>query len=288
MGHHDRTNLVIATDEFRKSRRNSLWWSALVVLVSIGVSKDHGLLLGSPAIFPGGFQFTKEFIVISSTSVSIFSFLGFYRNKKIIDLLNSEYFRSNNIESIDSKIISLEGNISDFFSKSNEALKYISNLELKYREIFSNFIETSSRRMASSISQIGNEANELPFTRLSGDDDRQSVEYWKQSCATLQQRFRQGISSIHESQKDISDEYTAAVNDALKALRSDFQSIINDMSNRSGEVSDISTSIRLPYSKLDKFDKNWHKYYDIYAVHVMFISSFCLSMNYLISSFSNM
>lgn len=78
-------------EAFRRAKRNSLVWSSLTILATMGSSADNDG--NSVSLFQVGLHYEQWKIVVACFVTAVFMVAGYYRAERLLPLLNSTAFR---------------------------------------------------------------------------------------------------------------------------------------------------------------------------------------------------
>jgi hypothetical protein len=143
------------SEEFRKAKRNLVWLCSFAILIWLVRVPSDGTL--QPPLLGGNAKVDVDWLRFVVWLACLYALIGFFRESKNVDRLNSEALYTTEFETIQNRLIALGATFEEFIEKSKGLAASVAELRFPATPDF----ERAPAQLLARIAEATNELDEL-------------------------------------------------------------------------------------------------------------------------------
>jgi len=269
---------VNISEEFRRAKRNSLFWSSLTLLAIIGVPTSQEQLAKDQTVvslFQIGLSFTQAQIIAVCFLVSLFMIIGFRRAEAVLLVQNTELMRERWGEHYSSILKSLI-NDANSASAGIESYEHEAKRATKQAEAAAQPILHDSKAIVDTLRQLKSDLDDKKFyDQVQGQGPRLNQNKVSKNIHAARDRLT-SISTKLDAYPEVPEKLNESELDNIKLLRTNLEQSI-------AKIANVSETMRGFDRKLGLGEKRWFWFFDQVPVYGLFTLSALLTIHWFLS-----
>lgn len=265
-------SLIQFNENFRKAKRNTLAWSSISILSTIGVSSDSAPV----PLFATGLQYPQTLLVILAFVVAVFMILGYVRAERIVIIKSSQFFLENEAgklanafetlsDALNEKVAIIKDMSVDVTSLSAGTTQIASEI---YHSVMRGTQQLNEVLFFSSVIGEENEGIKEFSENIRATKDEDKIEGFRRQIEEKHFEINHNVLAIEKTTSGYLSQIERTALSAEQALRMYLSKVQNDEKKISEnirkliseieEISKASTKINKFHISISRGEKLWH------------------------------
>lgn len=283
-------------EEYRRAKRNSLWWSSIAILTALSMSSDYNEKLG---LINTNLKLEAWIILLTLSVVSLYMFFGYIKAKRHLVFRHSQgLIRPSDSETgaAAQDALSMIENLKDDIRKASDsipgAVAAANDYQHRIREASSELdagiksvgsrLEGMADAVSSQVQNLGTYPENIRAVidriskgeKISEDEMERFISRivktfpnMSQIIASFQKEVREPVQDLRNILTSVEAQLTKNEEGELALRKNEFDSNLEKLNNFKDNFKEI-------HEDIEEEDKNWVKYYDQWPIWTLF----CLSV----------